>query len=193
MEEGRTYKALFTRAVATVQRGTESEIKNFIRHAENGCYDDPFTAIDMVVDSRAYLPNKGHGLMPLFRLRGTNMTESTNWPIKSLVLDSTRLSAAVVHMRLDIRGTQFNLFKDNSLQHIIGKDPEHLTSTGKRRSQPKGGVYWLRNRSMKQASHLKLISICTMSRSASSLSTPTGARSRRNWIRYCHRKVDQIL
>jgi hypothetical protein len=122
MEEGRTYKALFTRAVATVQRGTESEIKNFIRHAENGCYDDPFTAIDMVVDSRAYLPNKGHVLMPLFRLRGTDMIESTNWSIKCLVLDSTRLTAAVVHMRLDIRVTQFNLFKDNSLQHIIGKD-----------------------------------------------------------------------
>jgi hypothetical protein len=45
LEEGpHHYKAYFTQEVHGKQRGTELEMANFIRHAENGCYEDPLGA-----------------------------------------------------------------------------------------------------------------------------------------------------
>jgi hypothetical protein len=117
------YKAYFTHEIHGKQRGTEAEIANFIRHAENGCYEDPLSASKMSVNARATPPEKGNGLMPLFSLRGSGMVESTNWLVQLTSFESKKLSAKTVHMRLDIRFTKFNIDKDIKFEHITGRKP----------------------------------------------------------------------
>jgi len=117
--EGCKYVKLFTPAVEGIKRGSEREIENFIFHANNHCYEDPFPPEAMFVNDQAHPPTKGKcHLMPLYCLRGTGPCESTNSFINRLAAEVKSMKAETAHARVDVFVTKFNLQKDLKFEHV---------------------------------------------------------------------------
>ena len=114
LREGRGYKRYLKQPIQDVRIGSKQAMLNAKWHAERGCLTDPFD-----VDVMNVPIDPDNPLSAMLKIRGTSQGECNNRETANLVHKISHQTAELAHMKLMLRGHQWNLGIDERRKKLL--------------------------------------------------------------------------